>query len=465
MLNKLWKKSAIALGIFVAFTTVYKLLERKGIYSNTLGKLTLNYKRINDTTVKELNTPFTEFTESNSYNWDAAYYHKLKDSLYKGTSENIIYRYAFYPFFPIVWKVTHVNGHGIVLLNFIFFALSIILLSSIFLRGSPSEMFFFILALLLPTSVVFYLPYTEATFFLTFSIALVGLLKKKYWLFFLAMLCLSMTRPTGMILMVVFILANTVALIGHKRISIFLKDCILSVLPIFIGWFLVMLLQYSGSGSWSTYLQACTLWVKQPDLLLPVRDWSVEGFGMTTFAIFFFAIPACIYVIVWGISSLTGKDKDSQISIFNGDKEYIKRYMFKFSLLFIMGFMLFSLLTNGYQLNGIYRYTMATPFFFIVLFQLPEKLNSIPIEYKVSAFIVLMISTLIFLFSSWFTGNLFRFQYMGFYLLLLLAVLILIEPHLSKKKKIIVLVVLLIPCILWHAYLFNMYLSNAWIFT
>ncbi len=458
----------IILCMFGTFMLLYHLLEKKEIYNETLGKITLNYARIDTnggSQIREVNVPFTQFTEKNAVNWDARFYYAIRDNMYSGTKDEVIYRYAFYPFFPMVWKLSHTNVHGIVFLNYLFFGISLILLSFIFLKGTKSEMFYFVLALLLPTSIAFYLPYTESVFMLTFSVAAIGLLKKKYWLFFIGMGFCSMTRPSSLILLAAFIVIAVINLFYHKKILWFLKDFFLALFPVFIGWLAVILIQYYYSGSWSTYVLASSFWPKEPDLYKKVADWSIEGFGMTAFTIFMFIAPVCIYGIVWGISSLLGKEKENATSIFSGNEEYSKRLLFNISSVYIIGFILINMHTSGYQLNGIFRYSMATPFFFIILFQLPERLKSIPLEYKLTGFIVALISIILFLMSTEYAGDVFRFKYFGLYLLLILAYAIIIEPYVSNKMRLTLVVLLIIPCLLWHAFLFNMYLGDAWTFT
>ena len=468
MISKLWLKVFIIVSIFSAFIAVYKLLENKEVYNNTLGKITLNYERIDsggNSFVKERNIPFKKFTEKNAVNWDAEFYQSIRDNMYAGSNEEVIYRYAFYPFFPLVWKLSCTNVHGIVLLNYLFFGLSLILLSSIFLKGSKSEMFYFVLALLLPTSIVFYLPYTESVFMLTFSMAVIGLMKKKYWLFFIAIVFCSMTRPSSLILAAAFLVISFINLFYHKKFLWLLKDFFMIMLPVFIGWLVVILLQYYYSGSWSTYVLASSFWPKEPDLYKKVADWSLEGFGMTTFAIFAFIIPTCLYGIAWAVSSILGKEKENTTTIFSGNENYTKQMLFNVSVVFIIGFMVLNMSTSGYQLHGIYRYTMAAPFFFIILFQLPEKLKSVSLVYKLSGFIVIFLSIALFLMSAEYAGDLFRFKYIGLYLLLILLFYLAIESYISNRAKLVLLGIVIIPCLVWHTYLFNMYLADAWIFT
>jgi hypothetical protein len=466
--RKLVFKILLVIAMFFAFTALYKLLEKKSIYYPTLGKITLNYEKTDSnghSFIRETNKPFSNFIEKDACNWDVEYYRDIRDNMYKGHGIGLIYRYAFYPLFPLVWKLSHTNVHGIVFLNYLMFGLGLILLSSLFLKNSKSEMFLFMLALLLPTSVVYYLPYTESLFLLTFSIALVGLVKKKYWLFYLAMTCFSMTRPAAFFLVAVFTIANAISFISHKQFSRFLKECFLTILPILTGWALVMLIEYHYSGIWTNYIVASNLWPKDANLYKDIVDWSLEGFGMTAFAIFFLAIPASIYVVFWGNTAILGKEKNSTSYLFGGDEEYIKKYLFNASMLFMMGFALFYTLVNGYQLNGFYRYTMATPFFFIILFQLPEKLKSIPIPYKATGFIVLLVCILLFLLSSPYAGNIGRFNYLGLYLLIPLTMLVIAEPYLNNRIKFVLLAILILPCLIWHTFLFNMYLGDTWIFT
>jgi hypothetical protein len=468
MFHKVLPKLLIVAGLFLTFTLVFTLMQNNYIYSSTLGKMSNNYENttINGTTViNVVSKPFMQVNESKAYNWDVSYYKGIRDNMYKGTGDSAAFRYAFYPLFPMVWKATHTGIKGMVLLNYLFFGISMIFLTSVFLGNSKSEMFFFVLALILPSAIAFCLPYTEALFMLTFCVAFMGLLNRKYWLYFIAITCFSMTRPAALILSMAMVSVNMINLFSHKKFLLFIKESLLMVIPIFLGWFLVLLIQHSYSNSWGSYFEAAASWPKQRDPYYPVSDWSIEGFGMTAFAMFFFALPVSIYSIFLGCSAMLGKVKSEAISVFSGDKDYVKKFMVNASICFIAVFVLFNYVSSGYQMNGFYRYTMATPFFYIILFHLPEKLKSIPSQYKLAGFIIVLISLAIFLSSAEYGGNILRFNYMGFYLLLLLGALFLIGPHIGDRVKIVLLVIFILPCIVWHTYLFNIYLSNTWIFT
>jgi len=70
-----------------------------------------------------------------------------------------------------------------------------------------------------------------------------------------------------------------------------------------------------------------------------------------------------------------------------------------------------------------------------------------------------------FLTEVHYTGNLLRFEYTGLYLFVFIASVVIFEKYLPRKVKYAALLLYIIPAIVWHTYLFNMYLSNAWIFT
>src|SRR4029077_3976449 len=110
-----------------SFAAAFKLMQQPEVYNNTLGKVSTNYERTGNTKryhIDKVGKPFIELTESNAYNWDATYYKKIRDSLYAGTNMQYADRYAFYPLFPIVWKISGIRSVAIIVFNYLLFALS-----------------------------------------------------------------------------------------------------------------------------------------------------------------------------------------------------------------------------------------------------------------------------------------------------------------------------------------------------
>jgi len=313
---------------------------------------------------------------------------------------------------------------------------------------------------------VYYLPYAESLFVFTLVLAIAGLIQKKYWLFFIGALAFSMTRPAAQIFILALIAADMRYFIHHKKIRFFLKEISLKVLPFVLGIFLVTWIQYLYSGSWTAYFDSLTFWPVESGFTSKVLDWSVEGFGMTVFCIFFIAIPCLIYSIIWGVTSLKQQDADwAPVSLFAGNARWIEEYMFNVSVLFIAGNLCYTFLTSGNILNGFYRYTVCVPFFYIVLFLLPEKIKDVKLSFKLGVVGLSIAGMSIFFMNVVYGGNRFRFEYLGLYIMFFLLLLFIVEPYLSGNKKWLILAALLIPAIVWHAYLFNMYLSDGWIFT
>ncbi|HSY75642.1 MAG TPA: hypothetical protein VK890_02230, partial [Bacteroidia bacterium] len=152
MLKKLLLKTTIVLAVFALFSVVFDLLQQPIVYNNTLGRISDNYERVGNIqryTINKVNKPFNDVTESNAYNWDAAHYLKIRDSLYNGIDPHYADRYAFYPFFPMIWKISGIRSHHISFVNYLLFGLSLIILSQLFMKDKPTDMFFFILALLI----------------------------------------------------------------------------------------------------------------------------------------------------------------------------------------------------------------------------------------------------------------------------------------------------------------------------
>jgi|GEM_PF-865499 hypothetical protein len=468
MLKKVLFKIVITIAVYGLFSVVFDLLQNPDVYKNTLGMVSANYEHAGTAkryTINKVNKPFIGITEENAYNWDAAHYLKIRDSLYSGIDTHYADRYAFYPFFPIIWKISGVRSHHISFVNYLFFGLALILLSQLLMKDKRTDMFFFTLALLIPSAIIFYLPYAESLFVLTLAVALWGLFKRKYWVYFIAMICFSMTRPAVVILIFAFIGTDVIYFFRHRSFKYFIKQSTITIAPVLLGWFIVTAMQYYYSDSWTAYFDTWEFWPKESGFFNKITDWSTEGFGMTSFSIFFLAIPALIYSIVFAFSSLLKKQEKNAVSLFAGNEVYIKEYMFNVSMLFIAGVLVYFAITSGNVLNGFFRYTMAIPFFYIVFFQLPEKLENIKMGYKIGGVVLSLAALYWFLTVVHYAGSLLRFEYMGLCLFIFITPVILFENYLSPKLKYAALLLYIIPAIIWHTYLFNMYLSNAWIFT
>lgn len=460
----------MVLAVPVLFFTFFKLLQNPAIYNRTLGKISANYQRTGPEkqySISKVTIPFIDITEQNAYNWDAAYYLAMRDKMYSGVNLQYADRYAYFPFFPLIWKLSFIRSWHIIFLNYLFFGIALILLSRMLMANKSYAMLFFALALLMPSAIIFYLPYAESLFILTFAVAITGIYKKQYWLYFLAMLCFTLTRPAVLILIFSLLGTDIIFLLKYRNIKHSIRQSILTLSPVITGWLMITILQYYYSGSWTTYFDANDLWPTESGFLSDIKDWSGEGFGMDVFAIFFLAIPALFYSVTAGVTSLLRKNNDARktISLFEGNASYIKDYLFNLSVIFTAGILMYYLTLRSNALNDFNRYTMSVPFFYIILFLLPEKLEKIRVQYKLGAIVLAAVALILFMLNITYTGKLWKFEYSGLYLFLFITPLVVFEKNFSATVKLAWLFLLIIPAIIWQAYLFNMYLSNAWIFT
>jgi len=459
-------KGILSVFVFSISVFIYFSLQHPVIYTTSLGRISSNYCN-NKGEIVQVKKPYEKIEYSNMYRWDAQLYKTIGDDGYARENVQINERFAFYPLFPFLWKISGIDSPLIFILNYFLFVIALILLSeAVKEKNTPDNLFTFLLAILLPPVVICYLPYAESLFILSLVIAICGLVSRKYWLFFAGALAFSMTRPAVVIFIFALVLTDLRYFLIHRKFYFFLREVILKILPFIAGFILVTLIQYGYSSSWTAYFEALTFWPSESGLFNKITDWSIEGFGMTVFAIFFLATPCLIYSVVWG-SKVFRKDQENikVISLFSGDRMWIKQYLFDVSVLFTVGNLAYTFLTSGNVLNGFYRYTMSVPTFYIILFLLPERIGTKTLLQKSVAVILCLAAAIIFLAKVAYGDDRFRFQYMGMYLSIIIFLFIVFEHYMSFPVKVVLLILLLLSCLTWHSYLFNMYISDAWLFT
>jgi hypothetical protein len=458
----------IAVAVLLSFLSCFKLLQKPSIYYSSLAKISHNYER--EGTVKRykitaVKKPYVEITENNLSHWDASLYKSIRDSTYSSSDTHSKERLAFYPLFPFMWRLLQMNSTIMVFFNYALIVVALILLFNLLEANPLNNLSMFGAALLLPSAATFFLPYAESLFVFTMAIAVLGLFRQKYWLYFIGMLGMSMTRPAVLIFMVALLLTDINYLIRHRNEKFFWKELMLKMLPLITGFLSVVLIQYYYSGSWLAYWNSLDYWPKERGFFNTIKDWSIEGFGMNVFTIIFLAIPALIYSMIWGIKSFSLSNIQTPPSLFSGDRNWIKEYLFNSSMLFIAGNFFYLVLTSGNVINGFYRYVMCTPCFYILLFMLPDRLSKISLSNKAFFILFCLFALYFFLDNVIYGDGRFRFMYLGMYLSVLFAFYLLYSQHLSKIIRIGLLLIIALPSILWHTYLFNMFLSNGWIFT
>jgi len=240
-------KIVIIVSVFLLGLIIFKSLQNDSIFQNTLGKIAITYfnnaktdSHTPNIDIVKTNKSYTSLDEANFIHWDVTFYKYMSENSYgKDETWPGVGTYAFSPLFPFIWRLSHLPAKYIVLLNYLMFAFSILILSSLFLSpkdfNKVDQLCLFALALTLPSVFSFYIPYCESTFIFTMSIALWGLFKDKLWVFFVGLIAFALSRPSFMIVGLAFICTDIYFLIINKNIKLFLKEFGIKILPIFIG--------------------------------------------------------------------------------------------------------------------------------------------------------------------------------------------------------------------------------------
>ncbi|OFY87572.1 MAG: hypothetical protein A3F72_05535 [Bacteroidetes bacterium RIFCSPLOWO2_12_FULL_35_15] len=439
---------ALLIGFFylITFTFTYKALENQTIYDKIFSSFMPTYENKNGE-INLVKKPFTKITDADYTIMDASHYSYIKDNSYKigDDVEETKYNFAFFPLFPIVWKFF--SNLGIVTLNYFLFIASIIILAYVFCSESINKAL--LIALTLPTLTVFLLPYTESLFMFSISIGLLGFKRKNNYLLLTGFFLASITRPVFLLFIASAIATSIYILIRDKKIDI--KQLIILCIPFIIGTVMVGLYQQTyHNDSFFTFISAQKHWGTYFRLPETINDWSNEGYGMNVWAL--------IFCFVFGIGLLL-------FNLFKRVKEEVDdlKYWYYFSWIYLVATCVYVLLFQGGCLHSLYRYTLCSPFFFIILFSHLKDFNIIPVKYSISLVIAFFIGLFLFLKMVSYSSN-WDFSKLGFILLSCVFLLYIAFQKFKTNYLYIAYSLILAVSIVWNCYLYNMFFCRGWIF-
>ncbi len=463
------KQLLLIVGVLGLFMLTFLALQEKSIYDFTLGKISTNYERSgkgHTLKIQEVRKPYVPLTREAIYHWDGLLFKEIRDEGYKQGSLYHKEKPAFYPLFPFLWKISGIDSILIIFLNFILFGIGLVLLQrSLMKSDTHANLLYLAIALLLPSAITYYLPYAESVFLLTLAVSIYGIFKKKYWIYAVGAFLFTMTRPSSLMFIAALIAADTILLFRHRDLKHYIKDLTPKLIPCVVGFLAVTGIQYLYTGSFIAYFESTELWPTESGFFNPIRDWSREGFGMSVFSIFFLALPAIIYLFVITLKSLRKDWREKPILLFNSEEDHKKEYLFLISLLFIAINLVYFSLTCGNVINGFSRYTLSVPFLYIILFLLPDKLSKVSLFKRILFFVTCLCGLTVFLSLVAYGEPHWSMKSSGLFLFLIISLFLMLEEYFNVRQKWIVLIILSLPCILWQTYLFNMYLTDAWVFT
>ncbi|MBA3705655.1 MAG: hypothetical protein H0W84_07055 [Bacteroidetes bacterium] len=466
--NELLMKVALVIFIFCCTFLTFKALQKPAIYNITLKNITHTYNR--DVALKDVvwrvDAPYYYIDSKNSNRWDGGSYSNIKKNYYNTGDRD----YGFFPLFPIVWNITGIDVKYIGLFNYLMFGISVILLSNFFFRNGNTSMVerlcVFVVSLVLPWIVIYYMPYAEALFTFIFALAVYGLIKNKYWLFFISIMLFAMTRPIFAIVGLSFVIMDVIHFINHKNPMHFIKELWLKLAPLLLGTFIVFFMFYLNSGSFMKYFESLTkYWNSNFSIPTEITDWSIEAFVMNVFAIFFILIPSSIIYVKYFMNQMRSQSTNKLPSIFSGDTEFIKSYFFYNGIVYFWGIFTYVIFFQAGALNGISRYIIASPFFFIFLFYFYSDLKEIRLKTFLTITIPLLVASLIMLISQHELEPAINFNDSGYFTFLFTLIYLFSFRFINNTLKVVSLAVLAVYNIIWITYLYNIYLCDGWIFT
>jgi hypothetical protein len=442
--------------ILVCFFLIFFGLQNPSIYNNSLGLISNNWQNENGER-KLVEKPYEELTNDKYIQWDGEHYFSIKNYGYNTEKVGGDYIFAFFPLFPFIWKISNLPPIGILFLNYIFFSISILILIKTL---SETNNYFrnLMLSFSLPSIIIFLIPYSEATFMLMVSISIYGFMKKKYWIFFVGFLLASLTRPSFTFLLLSILGTELFYFVRHKNIKLGFVNMFYRIIPLLIGTLIVSLIQYGqGSGEMFKFIEVQKYWDNILTVPHNLRDWSHEGFAINIGIIFLIFIPLLVLFLQLFHNQFFVDEK--QVLNYKISKDYL----LILSLLYLIGNCLFIILFRGGSLHCLFRFTICSPFFYIMLYTSFDYIRHIPANFRLFLISILGLSSFFVLglvdFSTFW-----NFSDFGFFVLIATISLWFFQDLQSRKIYKTGIVILLLINLVWTTYLFNTYLINGWIF-
>ena len=450
------KKTALMValaGLFFALAVmlVDRLLQDSRIYE-PLSKVVKNYDNVvnEDGTWYAIRTekPFVQPTDESMRRWDAEHYDDMRQNL-SAKYQRWHGFFAFYPGFPLFWHLLHVGPLGISVVNWILYLIGLVLVSLLF--GDRLPRWSYALLLCAPFAVIFMIPYSEALFFLGIAMGMMGLVKNRYWLYFVGFFVACSTRAAGNILAVAWIIADLLsALQARSSIKETLRNIGLHLAPIAAAVLTVVVIQhFCGAEHWFEYVLAQKEWGKELSWpTWPLTDWSEEGESVTKPLIFTLFIPALVWLALSLLKAIKSEERRPMETM------EVLRLL---SVLFFVGNVILALLTQHGRMFSQARLLTCTPFFaFLVL-----DLSAAPKEkaWRWGMLAALLVAA--FLCRKMF----FNPVRIGCWIVFLLAILVFFGDRMKPRFRTALTAACITLNVYWTAYLFNCFLAGGWIFT
>jgi hypothetical protein len=300
-------------------------------------------------------------TNGGLHQWDVGWYESIKDSGYSfqpGEQSNV----AFFPLFPLLWRLFPLSHLGISLINLLLFAGGVFLLYRTYHLDAQKTLLIFSI----PSVFFCYVPYSEALFFLAGSLILYGL-RKNNWIAVLGVVMACLARSASLLFIPILLFAKLYQFRpgrDHKRLW---RETLMLILSALISTLLAQYIQYLDTGVFFTLFQAQESWdrfLKYPTLYFTTIGESrliwLDGLGLLV------GVTSAVAALIL-IAKKFG----------NIQKRIAADYLFSIGYLALVALVtvLYSGLGahGGTTLHSLNRFVFATPFFMVFLIVLLKR--------------------------------------------------------------------------------------------
>lgn len=445
------------------FLGVYTGLTHHSFYKFTIGRFVHPYKESMKEGAHTKDEPYFAIENKRLYNWDGAHYYKIGSEGYSYYDAC-----AFFPLFPWLFKLTGFSWL-IILVNFLLFSLSLRYLVRKLGGDEVKDSWPTLLLLIaMPSVFVFFMPYSEGLFFFCFTLCIAGFLNGNKYLLFTGLLLAATTRPIVSIVLLSIIAVEVIRLLQTRSIKAMLNSLLVWLPPMVVGTVFSIYIQYLDTGSFTKFITVQKdVWNHTFRLPTQISDWSDEGHALNVFAILFIVLPVLVYCAAVFIKALNRQanlfSSPKILSATTGEKF---RYLTILSAAYVVGSFCFIMLFQGGSLNGMFRYIMCTPFFYILVIAGLNQLQYFTLKNKaILLSITAVLSILFIVWIRWFKHHIPNAMEFSFLLLVAIAALLIVYKNFPRWMVTLAAIGLAILGLFYQTYLFNSFLADSWILT
>ena len=381
---------------------------------------------------------------------DAGHYHYMCRNMYALDDRDGHYRYAFFPMFPLMWRWLGCNTVGISVINWLLFCIGVAIVVSLCVRRESPWVV--LLPLCLPMLTPYMVPLSESLFFLAVAIGMAGVVRNRYWLFFVGFFLAGLTRAAVSVLLVAWVVADIIAALNNREsVAGALRRIVLHALPIVVATFCVMLFQrMNGAEHWFEFVHAQSYWDKSLSWpTLHWTDWSDEGRSISWPLMYAFGMPAVIY-LAYMLCRCFRRNTAPTPSLDNRD---VLRLL---SLLFVVGNILLAMVTQNGCMYSQARLLTCTPFSLFLVLDLASRPLHRWRGWVLGLFGILAVAL------CW---QMYSYGYMqGITVLTLLALLVFLGSRMPRGLRWTMIGLAAVVNILWQGYLLTAYVDGRWLF-